>query len=217
MRFSEAYKFVYIAVPRTGTTAVEKEIQRIDPGVLRNHVILPSGEVRRVNKHINVANVQALLGEKSSEYKYFGFIREPVDQVISRYFYYSKGRSYQRYKDGLIGSWTLRYKLPFSRLMPRPLWFVFYPFRKQTAFLRDQHGHIPLDFCGRADRLDNDLEKMPRRAGYTEFEHQLTRLNVAPRDEIGALEKRFIKTVVKLRLQDDIAFYRNLEECHDVS
>lgn len=219
MLFSEARKFVYIAVPKTATTSVERELQRIDPDILRNQLILPSGKICPVSKHINLVKVQSLLGEKASEYKYFGFIRDPLDHVISRYFYYTTGRGYRRYKEGKIGSWTLRYKVSFSRLIPRPLWFMLYPLRQQTGFFRDQYGRMALDFCGRVDRLDSDFEVMLRQAGYDCLaHHQLPRFNVAPRDEIGPLEKRFIKAVVKTRLRDDIAFYKHVVEEHrDVS
>lgn len=220
MLFFEARKFVYIAVPKTGTTSVEQEMQRIDPDILRNHVVLPSGEVRRVNKHIALAEVQALLGDKASEYKYFGFVREPVDHVISRYYYYARGRARQNFETRAISKRRLPMraaKVWFARFVPRPLWFILYPLRQQTFFLRDQRGRIAVDFCGRMDRLKSDLEAMLRRAGYASSEHQLDRLNVAPRDEIGQFEQRLIAAVVKWRLRDDIAFYKHLGEHHDVS
>lgn len=213
MLFSEARKFVFIAVPKTGTTSIELEMRRLDPEILRNEMVLPDGNTRRVNKHITLREVQRILGDKADEYRYFGFVREPVDHAISRYHYYAIGRGRERFEARAIRKGrlpSLGVKVWFARLVPRPLWFVLYPVRQQTAFVRNREGRIALDFCGRVDRLHEDLTEMLRRAGYENSAHEVPHLNIAPRSPIGRLEYKFIRAVLYRRLKSDLAFFKEL-------
>lgn len=218
MLFSETKKFVFIAVPKTGTTSIELEMRRLDPDILRNEMVFPDGSIRKVNKHITLRDVQKILGNKASEYRYFAFMREPVDHTISRYYYYANGRGRQRYESRAVRKGrlpSLGAKVWFARLVPRPLWFVLYPLRQQTAFIRNREGRIALDFCGRVDRLHEDLTDMLRHAGYENTTHEVPHLNIAPRNPIGRLEQRFIRAVLDRRLKSDLAFFKELSAVRD--
>lgn len=217
MLFSEEKKFVYIAVPKTGTTSLEQELKRIDPLILRNHIVLPDGRTQRVNKHITLKQVQALLGPKAGDYRYFGFVREPIDHTISKYFYYTTGRGYERFREGKIGTRALGLKVRFSRLIPRPLWFLFYPLNLQVSFIKDNSGNVALDFCGRTERLDSDMTELLHVAGYSDVTHQLRRLNSAPRREFGTRERSFIESILQIRLKEDLSFYATIRDGRYVS
>lgn len=212
MLYSEEKKFVYIAVPKTGTTSFEREMQRIDPSILRNHIKMPNGKIVPVNKHITLKKVQALLGPKAREYRYFGFFRNPIDHTISKYFYYTTGRGYKRFKEGKIGVPSLGAKVRFAQFTPRPLWFLIYPLKPQVSFIEDDAGEIALDFCGLTENLDMDICEFLRIAGYRDVKHKLEHLNSAPRRAFTPFERKLIETVVKCRLSKDFTFYEQLRQ-----
>lgn len=106
-------------------------------------------------------------------------------------------------------------KVWFARLVLRPLSFVLYPLRQQTAFIRNRESQIALDFCGRVDRLHEELTDMLRHAGYENTSHEVPHLNIAPRNPIGRLEQRFIRAVLDRRLKSDLAFFKELSAARD--
>lgn len=214
MLFSQSKKFVFIAVPKTGTTSIEQELRRIDPDILRNKMVFPDGTIRPVNKHITLRDAQAILGEAAGDYRYFAFVREPFDHSISRYHYYANGRGYERFKKRSVSAShlpALGLRVYFARLVPRVCWFLMYPLRHQTAYISDRDGRIALDFCGTLDALDRDLSTMLDMAGYPDTSHEVPHLNIAPRSAISPLEERFLRSVLGWRLRADFNFFSALQ------
>ena len=212
MLFSAEKKFVFIAVPKTGTTSVEQAWTEFDPSVLRNHLLLPNGQLVQVNKHISLRQVRHLLGKSARQYKFFAFLREPLDHTLSRYFYYANGRGFQRYKRGTIGKWTLGPKVVFTRLIPRSLWFLFYPLRTQIKSVVDEQGSVALSFCGRFSELNADFCKMISLAGYKKRPKQLSKTNAATRDTLSEAELKWLSFVVRTRLKPDVEFFERLQK-----
>lgn len=213
MLFSQEKKFVFIAVPKTGTTSLEQELRRLDPDILRNKIVFPDGIIRKVNKHITLREVKKILGNNANQYLYFAFVREPIDHTISRYYFFKNGRARKRYESGSVRKERraiLGAKVWFARIVPRPCWFLLYPLGLQTKFISNLDDRIELDFCGRFDRLNEDFSEMLRRAGYDDIKHNMPHLNNARRKDIGGLEIKFISEVLKRRLNIDLQFYQDL-------
>ena len=105
---------------------------------------------------------------------------------------------------------ALRLRVWFARLMPRPLWFVFYPVKLQSSFVSDADGRYALDFCGSLEHIDRDLSAMLLHAGYRDVDARVEHVNSAPRDAIGRVERRFIVSVLKRRLKPDLDLFKTL-------
>lgn len=209
MLFCEERRFVFIAVPKTGTTSLEMALERQDPAVLRNRLRTPEGELVKVPKHLTVARARELLGARADAYRFVGFMREPLDRTISAYFYLSAGRAWQRFREGRRGDRLLGLRSIVSRLLPPPLWFALYPFRAQHHYVRRRDGSFGLDFCGRTEHLADDAQAMLRFLGYGDsLTLTLDRLNAAPREPFPPWQARLIERILRLRLARDLRLYR---------
>lgn len=74
MIVSHQHKYLFIALPRTGSTAVSKEL-------MANY-----GGERILRKHSFFHEFQNMMNSKGNEYFVFSCIRNPLDDVVSTYF-----------------------------------------------------------------------------------------------------------------------------------
>ena len=210
MLFSIDHQFIFIAVPRTGTTSAERMFLERDPKLRRNR--LPAGNLsfKEVNKHVSIQEIFEELGEEHKDLRYFAFIRDPVDYAISKYFYYLTGRGRKRYVEGKIGAPDLWLKVWLVRVLPAVVWFAIYPWRSQVSFLQTSSGAIDFEMIGRFDRFDRDFERMAVRMGYTHSADRHLHVNAAPRIIFSPLKRKIIEAIIRIRLSDDMALYNGL-------
>lgn len=210
MLCSSENRYIYVAVPRTGTTSIEAMLIKRDPNLRRNR--LPAGNMsfKKVNKHISTQEIIEELGEKQYGLKYFAFVRDPADYAISKYFYYLTGRGRKRYTEGKTGAPDLWLKVWLVRVLPAVVWFAIYPWRSQVSFLQTSSGEIDLAMIGRFDRFDKDFERMAVRIGYTHSADRHLHVNAAPRIIFSPLKRKIIEAIIRIRLSDDMALYNVL-------
>ena len=85
MIISEKHNFVYIAVPKTGSTSIELALRQLDDKTLlhygKNEQALEA-EDDNIYKHIGAVDLKK---EVNKYYKYFrfGFVRNPWERVVS--------------------------------------------------------------------------------------------------------------------------------------
>ena len=111
MLISEARKFIYIAVPKTGSTSIESHLVSLDPTIQRNRVPQPDGTWASVNKHARAVDVQSKMGSLMRDYTTVAFIRDPISTVVSKYHHYRSGRAAQRARQ-----WKFNKRLNQTRL-----------------------------------------------------------------------------------------------------
>lgn len=129
MIISHEHQFIFIHVPKTGGTSIST--------VLRDHgVYLETDGL----KHAGLEVVAARFGwDVVDEYFVFGFVRHPVDRLVSLYHYYAK--------IGVIGvDMTFEEFLRNEQEIPA----------KQSIMLRSQKKQS-VDFVGRFEELDRDF------------------------------------------------------------
>jgi hypothetical protein len=83
MIISHAHRYVFVELPRTGTTAVEKE--------LKEHY---DGQVV-MNKHSTYEQFLRVATEDQKQYFVFGSIRNPMDDAVSRFFKIKSNHSFR--------------------------------------------------------------------------------------------------------------------------
>jgi len=147
MRISHKHKFIFIAVPKTGTTSMEAKLDAVN-------AVEPISN----SKHITLENLKAETDINLDSYFSFSFSRNPWDRHLSIFKYYKKmikfwdknpekkqkwRTGYERYKN-LVGS----YESFNDFVKGRPEWAEL-----QTHWLSKN-----IDFIGRMENIQSDFD-----------------------------------------------------------
>lgn len=211
MLISEARKFIYIAVPKTGSTSIESHLVSLDPTIQRNRVPQPNGTWASVHKHARAVDVQSKMGILMREYTIVAFIRDPISTVVSKYYHYRLGRGAQRARQ-----WKINKRLNKTRLrvlstmiLPLPVWARLYPYSMTHEFLLDDQQNMLIDALGNFENLQEEFERIFSRFGFAPSELKLPMTNKsgysAERNAKDDLLKKIVarKSSVDMRIFDD--------------
>lgn len=150
---SHQHKCIFIHVPKTGGTSVEKaflEDLNLSAKDQTSLVLGPNiGKVgpRRLS-HFTIPELieSGHIDAKGvSSYFKFGFVRNPWDRLVSTYRYLQIGGEFKRFA---------------CDVLPNSLWkskHYGYFVRPQFEYLHDRNGKILVDFTGRFECLDEDF------------------------------------------------------------
>ena len=164
---SHAHRFIFFAVPKTGTQSVRQALaphlaeSDWQQHALFGHARLPIPELAaRQHGHLGVCDVVPLLpAEIWKTYFKFGFVRNPFDRFVSAYvFLFRRSLKQQpRGPEELVGDMNAALRrAPFRRrILVQP----------QSKFLEDEEGRLALDFIGRYEQLESDFEAVCRHLG----------------------------------------------------
>jgi hypothetical protein len=151
MIISHTYRYLFVELPRTGTTAVEKELKQFYDGqdILRKH-----------------STYQQFLKEATEEekqYFVFGSIRNPMDDAVSRFFKIKSNHSFrhtrlksikrrkgavERYED-LLFRYVQRNDAEFATFFR---WVYLFPYDNWSSL-----NHKEFDFVIRFENLAEDF------------------------------------------------------------
>ncbi len=163
MIISESLQFIYIAVPKTGSSSMEAafkayESERLSAGV---------------KKHTPAKMLKAQLGDEfwNRSFK-VAMVREPFDWMYSWYRFRQRDalkdpahRFHHRYT-GNISFDEFVQTFNKNELM-----------LKQSDFICDEQGEVMIDFVGRLESLQSDFDHVCSRLGVTSI--TLPQLNVS--------------------------------------
>ena len=163
MVVSHRHRFVFFAVPRTGTHAVRAALQPLladgdwQQYALGGQARLPLPALARLGHgHLSVRQLQANVGEELWRgYFKFAVVRNPYDRYVSVCAMLNKRNP------GYAGNERtfMKRALAASRFRQRVL------VRPQTEMLVDAAGSVGVDFVGRFETLQESFEDACRRIG----------------------------------------------------
>jgi len=176
MIISHRHRFIFFAVPKTGTHAVRQALRaHLGAEDLEQvgHLAqkkFPFPEFRNISHgHISVRQIRPVLGEEVfSSYVKFAFVRNPYDRFISYCAF--KGR------DGSFEANPRRYIQHTLAQMRPPYPLLVFP---QSEFLTDETGKLAIDFVGRTEEMQGDYTRLCQRLGLPAA--TLARSNASPR------------------------------------
>ncbi|MEQ8690743.1 MAG: sulfotransferase family 2 domain-containing protein, partial [Pseudomonadales bacterium] len=93
MLYSENRQFVFVAVPKTGTSTIEAQLRRIDSDLQHNRVRDAEGLWVELQTHATSAQIRATMGARAASFTFVAFLRDPRDVVVSKYYFYRSGRA----------------------------------------------------------------------------------------------------------------------------
>lgn len=155
MIFSSSRKFVFFAVPKTGTHSVREQLRPLlaesdwEQQLLTGRMLSPINAIAEIGHgHISYAHLTSIVGEDTvRDMHCFAFVRHPIDRFMSACAFLA--RTDPSYNDDPIG-WSQR---AFSRPQFRSRVLI----RPQTEMLTDTHGELAMSYIGRYESLQTDL------------------------------------------------------------
>jgi hypothetical protein len=216
MLFSASRRFVFIAVPKTGSSAINNHLVRIDPSIKRNEVLDENGSWQKVHTHITAAEVRRIMGSRADHYTFIAFLRHPQDVLRSKYFFYANGRpakSFDRRKIGLrdreadgVIDFRTALRVLVARILPLPLWAALYPFKSSAHFIVDKKGKSAVDEIGDFARFDEEAQRIFSHFGYSIDNLDFPKVNVSTYDK-NIRSSKFLDKVVNIKTPLDNAMY----------
>lgn len=197
MIFSSSKKFVFFAVPKTGTHSVREQLRPLLRGddweqqVLTGRMLSPVDTIAEIGHgHISYTQLAAAIGkEVLDDMHRFAFVRHPIDRFMSACAFLARtDPSYSRDPAGWAQRAFLRPQFR-NRILIRP----------QTEMLTDAHGKLAMAFIGRYESLQVDLNAV------------LTHLGTST----GTLAQRNVTQNPKPRLAGSSPFIDELKDFYE--
>ncbi|MEM9311120.1 MAG: sulfotransferase family 2 domain-containing protein [Pseudomonadota bacterium] len=208
MLMSRKHKYVFIEVPKTGTSAIARRLLEIDPNLERDVIHHPDGRDEPVEtSHITARRMRQILGEEAANYTFVGFLRDPVDLLVSKYFFYKVGRA-KRMLDGerpTFGRWVRHWS---TRLLPLSVWVLVYPYKGSAHFALAPNDALLLDALGDFATLETHFQEIFGALGYDKAALALAPTNVSDYERPrGAFFTRMANLSLRLHAPQDLTLY----------
>ena len=176
MIFSSSKKFIFFAVPKTGTHAVREVLRPLmtsgdwEQQMLTGRMRSPIPELAKIGHgHISYQQLTRAIGQDEiTNYFSFAIVRHPIERFMSVCAFLA--RTDQSYVDDPV-RWAKR-AFGFERFRQRIL------VRPQSELLINERGELAVSFIGRYELLERDLSVICEQLGAPH--PQLKRRNVTP-------------------------------------
>lgn len=163
MIISHRHRFLFFAVPKTGTHSVRQALrEHMGPDDLEQAGLfvkkrLPFREFDDIpHGHLNVRQIRPVLGEDMFQrYFKFAFVRNPFDRFVSYCAFMSRDSGHFE-----------RAPIPFMKHVIkdlRPVGHIL--FVPQYLFLIDDHGRLAVDFIARTETMQASYDALCMRLG----------------------------------------------------
>lgn len=163
MIISHKHKFVFFAVPKTGTHAIRQALSpHLGPDDWEQQDLferkrLPILELAQLRHgHISVRQLQPLLPrEQWQSYFKFAFVRNPFDRFVSTCFFLRRNRPGMEQQATAFMKQAIRTPRFRQRILVQP----------QSVLLTDSTGRVALDYVGRFEALQQSCNEAFERIG----------------------------------------------------
>lgn len=179
MIISHRHRFMFTAIPKTGTHAVRRALrEHLGPDDIEQVGLFvqkqfPYKEIAAMGHgHISLSQIRPVIGEEAFARAFkFAFVRSPFDRFISYCaFMTRKDDAFRRDPKGVMRHFLFK-DTPFDHLL----------FRPQHTFLCDDRGDLLTDAIGRVEQMQDSYDQICARIGIPST--PLERVNSSRRED----------------------------------
>ncbi|WP_440225581.1 sulfotransferase family 2 domain-containing protein [Dokdonella sp. MW10] len=163
MIISHKHRFMFFAVPKTGTHSVrqalrphlgDEDMEQVGLFVRKE---FPYEALRALGHgHLGVTQVKPVLGESLFDAFFkFAFVRNPYDRFISYCAFMSRQTGQFEANPQAFMRYIIRDRPPLQHIL----------FRPQHEMLCDADGSLAMDMVGRVERMQDDYDAICARVG----------------------------------------------------
>ncbi|MCD0486918.1 sulfotransferase family protein [Pedobacter sp. MC2016-14] len=204
MIISHKHKFIFFAIPKTGTHSIRFALRPfLDVGDEEHVHLFKQSKLSvpqfkdRADGHLSVEEIRPFISDQIwNSYFKFCFVRNPWDRFVSTVFY--------RHKKLIHSNES---KLDFFNAILTKHWDnpgLFY--KPQSSFIVDERGFSTLDFIGKTESIQSDFNEICNRINLPMLE--LDQRNSSPHEVYTS----YYDEVIKNRVSD---FYKRDIEMFD--
>ena len=163
MIISNRHRFIFFAVPKTGTHSIrqalrphlaEEDMEQVGLFVEKRFSLPQLSEIG--HGHLSVNQVRPVLGEQVfNSYFKFAFVRNPFDRFISYCAFMSRDNGRFEADPQAFMRFIIRDRARLQHLL----------FRPQFEMLCDAEGRLAMDRIGRVENMQTDYESICARIG----------------------------------------------------
>lgn len=163
MIISHTHRYIFFAVPKTGTHSVRQALrahlgeQDLEQVLLFEGKRFPFPEFADIRHgHISTRQIRPVLGDDTFDaYFKFAFVRNPFDRFVSYCAFMSRGSDVFEREPRRYMKYVIRELKPLDHLLYRP----------QHELLTDAEGRLEVDFIGRNETMQASFDEVCRRIG----------------------------------------------------
>ena len=179
MIVSSTHKFIFAAVPKTGTHAVRQALrEHLGPDDLEQVGLfvtkrLPMPELAKIGHgHLTLSEVRPHLpADDFEQFFKFGFVRNPFDRFVSFCAFMTRQQGYFDREPKRVMHHFLFVERPTDKIH----------FAPQHIFFTDGDGKLLTDFVGRVEEMQASYDEACRRIGISS--RRLDRVNTSRRGD----------------------------------
>lgn len=209
MIISQEKKYIYMAVPKTGTTSVQKFLLENDKNATKNSVEI-EGNLYKFRGHMTALEIKRVLGVNYQNFTIIGFVRHPYGRIVSSYFFYRKGAKSWAWEGRESKKPTeQKLKIKLAQLLPFHIWALVYPYKSNIEYFFDAKNNLIVDLqnIGLFEDLEENLNEILSRSNIRlekEIPHENKSLHVG---EDEYFNNYIFKRLIDLKVKRDLEFY----------
>jgi hypothetical protein len=202
MIVSTAHKFIFVAIPKTGTHAVRQALREylgpkdIEQVGLFGRRTFPIPELAKLRHgHLTLRQLRPFLapGEFDNMFK-FAFVRNPFDRFVSYCAFMTREKGeFERDPKAVMRHFLAN---------PRENHILFQP---QSGFVADDDGTLLTDYLGRVEDMQKSYDEICRRIGIPA--RALDRVNASKRRDYRDYYDRALTAGVAKRYARDLELF----------
>jgi hypothetical protein len=163
MIISHRHRYIFFAIPKTGTHAVRQALREqmgeedLEQVILMTERRFPFPEFANIRHgHISSREIRPVLGDDVfTGYTKFAFVRNPFDRFVSYCAFMSRGKDFMETDPLRFMKWVVREQRPVEHLLYQP----------QHGFITGGDGRVEMDIVGRNESMQDSYDAICARIG----------------------------------------------------
>jgi hypothetical protein len=210
MPLSTSLNALFVHVPKTGGTSIEKALGvfgdwRIEDrarlfGQISSDDLLSKGFGSAFLQHLTYSEILRIVDQDTLREAFsFAFVRNPWDRLVSVFSNPDPHMVESARTQGIVLT-----GMPFASFVRNALDFRHVHLLPQTLFVCDDKGQLKVDFVGRFEQLQQDFASVARRIG---VDVELPHANASTHSDYRSYYDAETRRLIADLYQDDIEFF----------